>query len=84
MASSYPHPIIAREGWPFLAIAILVPSLYGFGSKFIEFVATFREAREGAPERSGERPRRIEVLERPNRIGGPERQVPTRMGQARA
>ena len=22
--SVYPHPIIAREGWPFLAIAILI------------------------------------------------------------
>lgn len=24
MGSSYPHPIIAREGWPFLAIAVAV------------------------------------------------------------
>jgi phosphatidylserine decarboxylase len=24
MRSSYPHPIIAREGWPFLAIAVVV------------------------------------------------------------
>ena len=22
--SSYPHPIIAREGWPFIAIALVV------------------------------------------------------------
>ncbi len=25
--SSYPHPIIAREGWPFLAIAVVVAIL---------------------------------------------------------
>ncbi len=31
-----------------LAILILIPSLYGFGSKFIEFIVTFREARDGA------------------------------------
>jgi hypothetical protein len=24
MKDSYPHPIIAREGWPFLAIALVV------------------------------------------------------------
>ena len=24
MGSSYPHPIIAREGWPFLAVAVVV------------------------------------------------------------
>lgn len=31
---NYPHPIIAREGWPFLAIAVAVASLatYLFGS----------------------------------------------------
>jgi phosphatidylserine decarboxylase len=27
MPSSYPHPIIAREGWPFLAIAVAVAAL---------------------------------------------------------
>lgn len=26
MRSSYPHPIIAREGWPFLAIAVVAAS----------------------------------------------------------
>ena len=26
MSSNYPHPLIAREGWPFLAIAIAVAS----------------------------------------------------------
>ena len=31
MASdNYPHPIIAREGWPFLAIAVGVSLLIGF------------------------------------------------------
>ena len=24
MAANYPHPLIAREGWPFLAIAVAV------------------------------------------------------------
>lgn len=28
--NSYPHPIIAREGWPFLAVAILVSAGTGF------------------------------------------------------
>ena len=27
MQSSYPHPIIAREGWPFLAIAVVVSAI---------------------------------------------------------
>ena len=27
MQSSYPHPIIAREGWPFLAIAVVVAAI---------------------------------------------------------
>jgi phosphatidylserine decarboxylase len=30
MASRYPHPVIAREGWPFLAIAAAVSLLIGF------------------------------------------------------
>ena len=44
-----PHDSKARS-WVtlVLVIAILIPSLYGFGSKFIEFVMTFREARDGA------------------------------------
>ena len=31
-----------------LAILILVPSLWGFGSKFIEFIAIFRGEADGA------------------------------------
>ncbi len=27
MRSSYPHPVIAREGWPFLAVAVAVAAL---------------------------------------------------------
>ena len=27
MQSSYPHPIIAREGWPFLALAVVVSAI---------------------------------------------------------
>ncbi len=30
-----------------LAVIILVPSLWGFGSKFVEFVALFRSSSEG-------------------------------------
>ena len=30
MAQRYPHPVIAREGWPFLAIAFAVSLLIGF------------------------------------------------------
>ena len=30
MAARYPHPVIAREGWPFLAIAVGVSLLAGF------------------------------------------------------
>ena len=30
MAASYPHPIIAREGWPFLAISVLAALAVGF------------------------------------------------------
>ncbi len=29
MAASYPHPIIAREGWPFLAISVLAALAVG-------------------------------------------------------
>jgi phosphatidylserine decarboxylase len=28
--SNYPHPIIAREGWPFLAIAVFIASLVSY------------------------------------------------------
>lgn len=30
MSSSYPHPIIAREGWPFLAASVAVSLLVGW------------------------------------------------------
>ena len=30
MASSYPHPVIAREGWPFLAGSIAAALLVGW------------------------------------------------------
>jgi phosphatidylserine decarboxylase len=33
MSDTYPHPIIAREGWPFLAVAVVVAALltsFGF------------------------------------------------------
>ena len=29
MASGYPHPLIAKEGWPFLAIAAAVSAAVG-------------------------------------------------------
>ncbi|HVO87570.1 MAG TPA: phosphatidylserine decarboxylase [Casimicrobiaceae bacterium] len=32
MSSSYPHPIIAREGWPYLAILLVVALALGFTS----------------------------------------------------
>ncbi len=32
MNSSYPHPIIAREGWPFLAIAVAIALALSFTS----------------------------------------------------
>lgn len=36
---NYPHPIIAREGWPFLAIlAILALALQSFGLSFLSIV----------------------------------------------
>jgi NADH:ubiquinone oxidoreductase subunit 5 (subunit L)/multisubunit Na+/H+ antiporter MnhA subunit len=31
-----------------LALAILVPSLWGFGSKFVEFIALYRSNEQGA------------------------------------
>ncbi len=39
-----------RRRWTMLvmALAVLVPSLYGFGTKFIEFVALFRGDVDGA------------------------------------
>ena len=30
MAARYPHPLIAREGWPFLAAAVIVAALVGW------------------------------------------------------
>ncbi|KYP10800.1 MAG: phosphatidylserine decarboxylase [Limnobacter sp. CACIAM 66H1] len=37
---NYPHPIIAREGWPFLAIvAILALALQSFGLTFLSVIA---------------------------------------------
>jgi phosphatidylserine decarboxylase len=35
MSSSYPHPIIAREGWPFLAIAVVVALVLSFAGWWI-------------------------------------------------
>ena len=40
MNNDYPHPIIAREGWPFLAIAAVVAALLtGLGMSILAFVA---------------------------------------------
>jgi phosphatidylserine decarboxylase len=40
MSDDYPHPIIAREGWTFLAIAIVVAALLtGLGYGFLAFLA---------------------------------------------
>ena len=40
MPDDYPHPIIAREGWTFLAIAIVVAALLtGLGYGFLAFLA---------------------------------------------
>lgn len=37
---NYPHPIIAREGWPFLAITgILALALQSFGLSFLSLIA---------------------------------------------
>lgn len=36
-SSHYPHPIIAKEGWPFIAIAFIVSALVGFFSTFAAF-----------------------------------------------
>jgi phosphatidylserine decarboxylase len=33
--ANYPHPIIAREGWPFVAIAIVVALLLTAGQYWI-------------------------------------------------
>ncbi len=40
MHNEYPHPIIAREGWTFVAIAIVVAALLtGWGWGFLAFLA---------------------------------------------
>ncbi len=40
MNNDYPHPLIAREGWTFLAIAIVVAALLtGWGFGFLAFLA---------------------------------------------
>ena len=40
MNNDYPHPIIAREGWPFLAIAAVVAALLtGLGMSILAFLA---------------------------------------------
>jgi phosphatidylserine decarboxylase len=40
MNNDYPHPIIAREGWTFLAIAIVVAAVFtGWGWGFLAFLA---------------------------------------------
>ncbi|MEP7329449.1 MAG: phosphatidylserine decarboxylase [Betaproteobacteria bacterium] len=40
MNKNYPHPYIAREGWPFLAGAIVVSALLtGWGYGFLAFIA---------------------------------------------
>ena len=40
MSDDYPHPIIAREGWTFLAIAIVVAALLtGWGHPVLAFLA---------------------------------------------
>jgi phosphatidylserine decarboxylase len=39
---NYPHPIIAREGWPFLAIlAVLALALQSFGLTFLSVIVWF-------------------------------------------
>ncbi len=35
---NYPHPIIAKEGWPFIALAVLVSVIISFFSGFLAFV----------------------------------------------
>ena len=40
MNSNYPHPIIAREGWPFLGLAVVVAAvLTGMGYGILAFLA---------------------------------------------
>jgi phosphatidylserine decarboxylase len=40
MNNDYPHPIIAREGWNFLAIAVVAAALLtGWGFRFLAFLA---------------------------------------------
>ena len=34
---AYPHPIIAREGWPFIAIAVALAIAISFASWWIAF-----------------------------------------------
>ncbi len=60
MSSEYPHPIIAREGWPFIAIAAAVAlALSYFGLWILAFIAWlavvfivqfFRDPPRAAPE----------------------------------
>ncbi len=42
--SNYPHPIIAREGWPFLAITVAVAALLTFGQWWILAVLAWAAA----------------------------------------
>ncbi len=48
MMSSLQGPRLARAVTLFFAVVILVPCLVGFGTKFVEFVNTFRAESDGA------------------------------------
>ncbi len=60
---TYPHPIIAREGWPFLAIAVAIAALAtyfggGWWSLLLWLVALFvlqffRDPARGIPQQAG-------------------------------
>ena len=54
--TSYPHPIVAREGWPFLAAAVAaslaVGLLLGWGSLALHAACGFRTI--GVRERIGQ------------------------------
>ena len=30
MSSAYPHPLLAREGWPFIAVAVVVATALSY------------------------------------------------------